>query len=66
MSKGKSAPAVLLPHEAKQTLPTYFVLNAMATSTYHNQFMRDLDKQCTIIFLYGSASYSCAQFSYAL
>jgi len=44
----------------------YFVFNAMATTAYHNQSMRDLDKKCTILFLYGSASYSCAQFSYAL
>jgi len=38
----------------------------MATTVYHNQFIRDLDKKCTIIFLYCSVSYSCAQFSYAL
>jgi len=36
-------------------VPTHFALNAMATTTYHNQFMRDLDKKWTIIFLYGSA-----------
>ena len=53
-SKGKRAPAMLLPHEAKQTLPTYFVLNAMATTAYHNQLIRDLDKKCTILPLYGS------------
>ena len=58
LSKGERAPAVLLPHVAKQTLPTYFVLNAMATTAYHNQFIRDLDKKCTILFLYGGASYS--------
>jgi len=57
---------VLLPHEAKYTLPTYFVLNAMATDASHNEFVIDLDKKCTIIFLYGSASYSCAHFSLAL
>jgi len=50
LSKGERAPAVLLPHDAKQTLPTHFVLNAMATTTYHNQFIRDLNKKCTIIF----------------
>jgi len=38
----------------------------MATTAYHNQFIRDLDKKCTILFLYGSASYSCTQFPYAL
>jgi len=38
----------------------------MATTAYHNQFIRDLDKKCTVLFLYGSASYSCARFSYAL
>jgi len=27
LSKGKRAPAVLLPHEEKWTLPTYCVLN---------------------------------------
>jgi len=37
-----------------------------STTVYHNQFIRHLDKKCTIIFLYGRASYSCAQFSYAL
>jgi len=57
---------MLLPHEEKWTLPTYFVFNAMATTAYHNQFMRDLNKKCTVLFLYGSACYSCAQFSYAL
>jgi len=55
-----------LPHEAQKTLPTYFVLNGMATTACHNQFIRDLDKKCTNIFLYGSTSYKCAQFSYAL
>jgi len=44
-------------------LPTHCVLNAMATTAYHNQFMRGLDKKCTILFLYGSASYICAQFA---
>jgi len=38
----------------------------MATTVYQNQFMRDLDKKYTVIFLYGSASYSCAQFSHTL
>jgi len=30
----------------------------MVTFAYHNQFMRDLEKKYTILFLYGSASYS--------
>jgi len=47
-------------------MPKFFVLNAMATTAYHNQFMRDLDKKCAILFLYGCASYSRPQFSYAL
>jgi len=38
----------------------------MVTTAYHNQFMKDLDKKCTILFLYGSAGYSSAPFSYAL
>jgi len=38
----------------------------MAANAYHNQFIRDLDKTCTILFLCGSASYSCEQFSYTL
>jgi len=36
----------------------------MATTAYHNQLMKDLDKKCTILFLYGSPGCSCAQFSY--
>jgi len=41
-SEGKRAPAMLLPHEAKYTLPTHFLLNAMATTAYHihNQFYK--------------------------
>jgi len=35
----------------------YFVLNAMGTTAYPNQFMRDLYKKHTILFLYGSACY---------
>jgi len=38
----------------------------MATTAYHNQFVRDLDKKRTTLFLQGSASYSCAQFSSSL
>jgi len=37
----------------------------MATTAYPNQFVTDLDKKFTILFLYGSRSYS-AQLSYAL
>ena len=60
VSKGKRASAVLLPHEARQTLPTCFVLNATVRTAYHNQFIRDIDKKCTVLLRYGSASYSCA------
>jgi len=65
-SEGKRAPAMLLPHEAKYTLPTHFLLNAMATTAYHihNQFYKR-PWQVHNSFLYGSAS-SCAEFSYAL
>jgi len=38
----------------------------MAATAYRKTFIRDLDKKWTILFLYVSASYSCAQFSYAL
>jgi len=38
----------------------------MATTAYQNQFIRDLDEKHTILFLYGGASYSCEQLSYAL
>ena len=57
---------MLLPHEAIKKLPTHFVFNAMATTSYHDQFMIDIDKKYTILFLYDSASYSCAQLSYTL
>jgi len=46
-------------------MPTYVVLNAMAITADHNQYMIYLDK-CTILFLYGNGFYSCSQFSYAL
>jgi len=58
--------AVLLPYEAKQTLPTYFLYNCLPLSVYDRL---ELEKG-TIIFLcmYGNGCYSCTQlwWSYAL
>jgi len=38
----------------------------MATAAQHNELMIEIDKKCTILFLYGSRWYSCTQISHAL
>jgi len=41
---------VLLPHEATTANTIYFVLNAMAATAHHNQFMIELGKKYKILF----------------
>ena len=67
LSKGKRAPALLLSHHvAKQTLPTYFAFNAMATKLPTTINLWEILTRCAQFFLYVVVQVIVVHNAYAL